>query len=842
MRCKSSLLLLLIGLHITKVAVIGAVVAAATTPIEWRQRSFGGTLMNRSLKLSMLMALALGTTQAMALDLGQIQVKSTLGQPLLAEIPLHPANPAELQNLTVQLASSEDFARAGIQGGRTSIPLHFSVANTGNGKPVIRITSSVVVDDPYIDLLLEVNGKAGKSVREFAILLDPPGTSVGAPAMAPAPAAAAASTSSAPSQTTHTAVASAPRQSRSVPVSKAPASATTPAPAASAVANGNYGPVERGQTLSSIARHTMPSGVDVNQMLLALKQANPEAFYRDNINALKTGAVLRVPTSDEAQAMTVAAAVAAVQRENGDWRAGATSKPTTVADAATRSSSSSAPTGTSGSSADHLALVPAKDVNGAGGQSGSGANTGGKSAAGLRQDLLRTQESLATLQQQGNDLTARLKDLTDINSKNEHLLSLKDNEIAELQGELAKARKTAGLPPVAAAAGAAVSGMAPAPASSALPKPVAATSPEAKSAPATTGTVAGAPPVATSSTAMTAAPVAAASAPTVGSASTVVAAAKPTPVKPVIKPVITHNAPPVDEEPWYMQTWAWAGGAVVVLLLLVGLLRRRKPAAASLAKASPSLADRFESTPPTEHDGDDVDQDELLDELAEHPDDIHLHLELVTLYYSRRDVEHFEAAAEAMHAHITDPQQDEWQDVVHMGEDLVPGHPLFAPPAVVLAHDEIGGTHDFGADEFATASNASTVASSMPPLPPAPRKVSEYNFNFDLSGQMASDTASERAAVAERERVADAHHEAPAVAQVEQASGWHFDENEHQSGGQGNELGEYSDDPVDTKLDLARAYLDMGDADGARAMLGEVVKEGSQMQQDVAKRLLETLN
>jgi pilus assembly protein FimV len=58
----------------------------------------------------------------------------------------------------------------------------------------------------------------------------------------------------------------------------------------------------------------------------------------------------------------------------------------------------------------------------------------------------------------------------------------------------------------------------------------------------------------------------------------------------------------------------------------------------------------------------------------------------------------------------------------------------------------------------------------------------------------------------------------------------------------GNDLGEFNDDPVDTKLDLARAYVDMGDADGARAMLSEVMKEGSQMQKDVAKRLLDTLH
>src|SRR5690348_7400495 len=118
--------------------------------------------MNRSLKLSMLLALGLGSAQAAALDLGQIQVRSALGQPLLAEIPLTPDSPAELRNLSARLASPEDFARAGLTGGRPDIPLQFSIATVA-GQKVIRITSTVAVNDPYLDLLVEVNSAAGRS-------------------------------------------------------------------------------------------------------------------------------------------------------------------------------------------------------------------------------------------------------------------------------------------------------------------------------------------------------------------------------------------------------------------------------------------------------------------------------------------------------------------------------------------------------------------------------------------------------------------------------------------------------------------------------------------------------
>jgi len=794
--------------------------------------------MNRSLKWSVLMALALGGSQVMAqgsgqagaLDLGQIQVKSALGQPLLAEIPLHSSHPADLRNLKVQLASGEDFARAGIEGGRTTLPLEFRVVDLGNGKQVIRITSSTAVDDPYLDLLLQLDGTAGKSVREYTLLLDPPGMAGSAPAYTPAPAPAP----------------------RAAPVQRAaPAPAAAPAsPRASATANGNYGPVQSGQTLSTIARSAVPDA-DVHQVMLAFKRANPDAFYRDNINALKSGEVLRVPTREEIQSTERAAAIAEVRRENSDWRANATSMPTTVADAATRASASSAPATGQASSSDRLALVPAsvgKPVS----------STDAKASAALKQDLLRSQESIANLQQQSSDLKDQLKELADINSKNKRLLALKDNQIAELQAKLA----AAGKPIDGTPKGAAVAAVA-APA-------VAATT-------AGAGKVEPAPAVAATASATSApASVTAASTTPTPPAATIAPATTGSPAK--AKPAVRHPAPaPVSEaadveQPWYMQPMAWlAAGGVVVLLLLLALLGRRKKAVKPPTAVSSSLADRFAAVPPVdEYGGDDVDQNELLDQLAEHPDDVSLHLELVSLYYSRRDVEHFEAAAEAMHAHIVDPQQEEWQDVVHMGEDLAPGHPLFAYHDAAPVDDEARERPAFDIDHYGEETEFAPVA---PVAPAAPKKVSEYSFNFQLSptpspSEPARAPYTEAPPTGETDEIAPFRTEddvVPASAAAafdpvddlgsqaadEPVSTWKFEGDDvtdppestagSMDGEAGVEMGEFSDDPVDTKLDLARAYMDMGDADGARAMLEEVLREGTQMQRDVAQRLADSL-
>lgn len=786
--------------------------------------------MNRSLRLSVLLALAVGSTQAAALELGQIQVKSALGQPLLAEIPLNPEHPSELQNLSARLASGEEFAKAGISGA-PNVPLQFAVVDGGGGRKVIRITSNAPVNDPYLDLLVEVSSASGKSVREFAILLDPPS----------APSAAAATR--APTQAPAAASRPARREAAKPAAEEQPqAAAPKPKPATkpAAAAGGQYGPVERGQTLSSIAKETAPQGVDINQMLLALKQANPDAFYRDNINALKTGVVLRVPSREDAQAMAAAAAAAEVRRQNGDWSSGAARTPTSVADAGTRPAASTAPSAGKGEPSDRLSLVPAKE----GGQGAAGASAkgdkDGKGSAALREDLLRSKEALASLEQQGNELKSRLKDLEDINQKNTKLLALKDNEIADLQRQLAEARKAAGMPAPATKPAAAP---APAEAKPAETKPAVAEAP--KPAPAAS---AAAPAAESANPVLAVTPAGSSSAPahagTAAAAGTPAAAPAPA-AKPAAPKPAPVPPPAPAEEPWYMQTWAQAAAAgAVVLLLLAALLGRRKKAPAAPKAAASSLADRFGAEPSVG--SADPDQDELLDQLAEHPDDVGLHLELVSLYYSRRDVDHFEAAAEAMHAHIASPDQPEWLDVVAMGEDLVPGHPLFAKPGAAPLppqnEDEHEALHQFDLDRYAGDSHDDIPPIPAAPVPPKNPKVSEYHFDFDLTPRPLSSAAPASAAEPE-----------PAHAGHEPASTWEFADLEDEipaaapapasAGDFGHaadaHLDGFSDDPVDTKLDLARAYLDMGDPDGARAMLEEVLHEGTQMQKDVAQKLLD---
>jgi pilus assembly protein FimV len=179
------------------------------------------------------------------------------------------------------------------------------VTTNARGQTVIKVTTKEAVREPLIDFLIVANWTKGKVLREYTVLLDPPITAPparGAPAtvapVAEKPAAAAqplpapkpAPPPKAPSPEPKPPVAAAPQKPPKAAPPPTPAPA--PKPAAQPAAGNDYGPVAQGETLSEIARATRPDEkTNINQMMLALLKANPKAFYQDNINALKRGAI-----------------------------------------------------------------------------------------------------------------------------------------------------------------------------------------------------------------------------------------------------------------------------------------------------------------------------------------------------------------------------------------------------------------------------------------------------------------------------------------------------------------------------------------------------------------------
>src|SRR5580765_4426847 len=225
-----------------------------------------GKSMKGPIKSALSVALALAASQAFALGLGPIQIKSGLNQPLLAEIPIVADSAAEAEDLRVDLASAEDFVRVGLNRARVTVPIEFSVANNGRGQRVIRLTTKEAVREPFLDFLIEANWGKGKLLREYTVLLDPPVTAPAVLATAPKPAEKPKPVEAAPR-----APVSQPRAETPKPVAQA-----APAPAAAAPAPSHKGEytVQRGDTLSQIAHEVGDDARDFNRTLLALYKAN----------------------------------------------------------------------------------------------------------------------------------------------------------------------------------------------------------------------------------------------------------------------------------------------------------------------------------------------------------------------------------------------------------------------------------------------------------------------------------------------------------------------------------------------------------------------------------------
>ena len=273
-------------------------------------RSFGRHA--ASLAVASCLALSGVYSTANAAGLGKIVVFSALGQPLRAEIEVA-ASRDELADMKAQLASPEVFKQAGLDYATTLLGINFSIDRRANGKAVIKLNSDKPINDPFIDLLLELNWATGRLVREYTFLLDPPEMMVkGSVPVAPSQAKVAGSRSSAaPSP-----VAGIDDEVRGKAVARLRAKEAEGQRPATVQPSESIDSreVRRGDTLHRIAVETKHEGVSLDQMLVGLLRANQSAFDGGNMNRLRAGRILTVPDkatiesvpADEAKKIRVA--------------------------------------------------------------------------------------------------------------------------------------------------------------------------------------------------------------------------------------------------------------------------------------------------------------------------------------------------------------------------------------------------------------------------------------------------------------------------------------------------------------------------------------------------------
>ena len=268
-------------------------------------------------------------TQLYALELGAVTVESALNQPLRMRVELLQLGDTQLQDISVSMASSADFERLNIDRDSVLSNIRFSIESTSQGGVVI-LTSSQIVREPYLSLILDTRWPNGRLLSEHTILLD-------LPVFDGQQSTAEIRQSTSPILQPATGV-----QATDAQLFVESSAVSEPSSASSAVSLGpevmSAGPevieaeeepalvepetleTDGSDTLSYIALQVRPNTVvSMQQTMLALQGLNPEAFADGNINGLRSGQVLRIPTLEEIQSIDPRDAVDEVARQNQEF-------------------------------------------------------------------------------------------------------------------------------------------------------------------------------------------------------------------------------------------------------------------------------------------------------------------------------------------------------------------------------------------------------------------------------------------------------------------------------------------------------------------------------------------
>ncbi|WP_411885238.1 FimV/HubP family polar landmark protein [Polaromonas sp. YR568] len=708
---------------------------------------------------------SLASLEAHALALGRITVQSALGEPLRAEIEIADIRPDEASSLKAGVAPPDTFKAAGLEYGSVAAGVEVSLQRRADGRSFLRLSSNRPVTEPFVDLILEASWANGRITRDYTMLFDPPAMRSAGSGAAIAPTAPVLS--SRPAAPPARGMASIPYSppagpspaTRPAPVAKAPAAPLEKIPAG----GDKQVTVKTGDTAGKIAAQNKPASVSLDQMLVALLRSNPDAFIGGNVNRVKSGAVLDIPSADTAGAISAAEATQTIVAQSKDFnsfrRKLAEGVPATQVASADRQAGGKvqakvedrAPASTT---PDKLTL--------------SKGAVQGKAATAAEEKIAK--------ERQAKEASTRVAEL----SKN-------INDLSKLGGAPAAA-PAAKAPAVAVPAPAVLPAPVPAPAAPVAAATPAVTAAPAATAPATTQTAsaAGSSLPASVSPAMAASDVSAGPAPAVAAAepapaaSAVVAAPVVAPKKAVVVPPPPPEPSLIDELLENPLVLPIAGG---LLLLLAGfgfyryrqrgggaqvdssfLESRLQPdsffgasggqridtnegnATGSSLVYSPSQLDAAGDVDPVaEADvylayGRDLQAEEILKEaMRTSPTRVAIHAKLMEIYAKRRDSKAFETVAiEAFN--LTHGNGPEWAYITEMGRELDPANPMYQPGGQPGGAAKAGGTSAF--------SPGGTVAMVAQPVhAPAPAPATDIDLDLDFSLDDEPDTAATTPAV-----------------------------------------------------------------------------------------------
>jgi pilus assembly protein FimV len=393
--------------------------------------------------------LALTPTLVNAFGLGNLDLNSALNEPFDARIQLLSPTADELDSLKINLADSEAFARAKVDRPFILSKLKFALRRSvDDGPDYIRVFSQDPIREPFLNFLVEVSWSNGRLFREYTVLLDPPlyDPNVRASEFAQV-------TESDSSMETVTIDDPDHQVIYGDAYEKFAKSSPTPTPDPSYTPNvnytgGDYGPTTGSDTLWSIASEMRPdTSVSVNQMMLALLNANPDAFINQNINNLKRGQILRMPNESEMNTLSNAEALSEAQSQHSAWGNIRDNLASTVSERPEVSSVSETSLPVSDDEIvseevvdvdPELKLVAADDV-------GEATEQVSSVDSGSGEELVLAQESIQVLTQENIELKDRVQESDALLEDLKRLLSLKDDELAAIQEQMAAAQAEADL-------------------------------------------------------------------------------------------------------------------------------------------------------------------------------------------------------------------------------------------------------------------------------------------------------------------------------------------------------------------------------------------------------------